>query len=947
MAPKRSRGSVSRTPPPPRGAGGADTGGGADGRRLDTLSSSEENSLLRGSDEESTVPPGTGPRCGPPPPAPVNGPRASTRTTPVGPKAAAHGPPVPTPAPEPTTTTGTALPYATPVQALLAHAGTARLLPPQLRCRSRCLQVMVPEALWWLPYLTTWPSRLRSRCGLTLGSDADHVTRCAGTSEENPSCIRIACYVPSSLLPAVHLQSLIALGSGLMSAMQPDSDYESLCVQASCNLVVNRAYSWSPTILLHSGGGPARGRLSCPACCPCWLSEDCASYRRPLPSWWCLLLTGRSASGPSPVLQTRSCHGRCAAPSLTVWRTAVLFGLFPGTPAVAEDNPWSDSWAIASQHSRVLLCYPSRWTSCVQEGWAYSGTYVTNHACRYLSTNQSGFALDLHTLPAPSPISPPAWPVLMAPKLRRWRYKPGQRERRERREARARATEAGSYRSGPGEPPLTLYHPRLSSSSGFEEEEYVEVLVEDDLGGLDRQEETQPASHPPEPKLLPKPKKRPVHGRPEEAAPIPPLTPEVTDTARGHVWQDGAVCPLPASGLKISPLGSLSCPDRLLLPAPIRCSRGAWRGGRHANLLGPAPARLGGRPRTWRIGAMARLLKRPWNKHWKLIFQSCHAVWQRWQGGEPQTADTYFWLANACRLVYPRSLWPRIQNHLLSLHRFASCKRTCELIRSHRRADRRLHSSAQVTKYMLCCPSRAFSSVCHRMSLPLIFAAKPAGPLASRFSGTPHDHHVLSDSGCRSQTGVAALVVFRDLSMFHFGRPAFHTHVIHVVSSARRDRCTGLYATLAGGRAPQYWRRRDAHVPLTRARAEGWPHVLLCPDETRANVRSFREPGVSASLKCFVCRYDVPASLHRRRPGKNFVTVGTSHCVGASVPLPLVSGLCQASGQARWRCSSATVLSFPPRTRDRLAASCLALTVMFVFGRDPIDGIYRAIACQS
>ena len=81
--------------------------------------------------------------------------------------------------------------------------------------------------------------------------------------------------------------------------------------------------------------------------------------REPAPSWWYLLLTGRSASGPSPVLQARNCHGRCAAPSLTVWRTVVLFGLLPGTPAVAEDNPWSDSWAIASQHSRVLPCCPS------------------------------------------------------------------------------------------------------------------------------------------------------------------------------------------------------------------------------------------------------------------------------------------------------------------------------------------------------------------------------------------------------------------------------------------------------------------------------------------------------------------------------------------------------------------------------------------------------------
>ena len=129
MAPKRPRGSVSRTPPPPRGTGRTSSDGAAADRRLDALSSSEENSLLRGSDEESTVLPGTGPRRGPPPPAPVNAPRASTRTTPVGPKAVAHGPPAPTPAPETATTTGTGLPYATPMQAFLAHAGTGPTTP--------------------------------------------------------------------------------------------------------------------------------------------------------------------------------------------------------------------------------------------------------------------------------------------------------------------------------------------------------------------------------------------------------------------------------------------------------------------------------------------------------------------------------------------------------------------------------------------------------------------------------------------------------------------------------------------------------------------------------------------------------------------------------------------------------------------------------------------------
>ena len=426
----------------------------------------------------------------------------------------------------------------------LLMLGRDRLLPPRLLCRSRCLRAMVPEALWWLPYLTTWPSRLRSRCGLTPGRDADHGPGRIGTSAENLSCICIACCAPSSLLPAVRLQPFLTSVPGLMSAMQSDSDYESLCVQASWIFVVHHMCSWSPIILLHSGGGPARGRLSCPACYQCWLSEDCAAYWRSLPSRWCRLLHGQSASGPSPILQTRRRYGRCAAPSLTVWRTAVLSDLFSVTPAVAEDNPWSDSWVLALPPGRML-------TSSVQEGWAYSSTFVANHACRCLRSHHSGFALNPHILPTPSPNSPSAWPVLMAPKLRRWRYKPGQRERRERREARARAAEASSYGSGPGEPPLTLYHPRFSSSSGFEEEEYVEVLVEDELEGLDQLEETLPASHPPEPKRLPKPKKRPRQGRPVETTSTPPLSSEetATDAAQGQIWQDGAIFRRPSPSI--------------------------------------------------------------------------------------------------------------------------------------------------------------------------------------------------------------------------------------------------------------------------------------------------------------------------------------------------------------------------------------------------------------
>ena len=146
----------------------------------------------------------------------------------------------------------------------------------------------------------------------------------------------------------------------------------------------------------------------------------------------------------------------------------------------------------------------------------------------------------------------------------------------------------------------------------------MEVLVEHDLGGLDRPEETQPASRSPEPKLLPKPKKRPVHGRPVEAAPTPPLTPEVTDTARGHVWQDGAVFrrPSPSSWFEDQPPRQSELPrstsaagsDPVLEGRLARreACKSPWPRWRYA-----APARLGGRPRTWRIGAMARLLKRP------------------------------------------------------------------------------------------------------------------------------------------------------------------------------------------------------------------------------------------------------------------------------------------------------------------------------------------------
>ena len=115
------------------------------------------------------------------------------------------------------------------------------------------------------------------------------------------------------------------------------------------------------------------------------------------------------------------------------------------------------------QASRVQTCCLSSWISHLQEGWARSMD-ASYHARRCFHTSRFGFFPCLKAVRQPTPVSPKAWSVLMAPKPRRWRYKPGQRERRERREAKAQAMSASSNPSGSREPPLTLYHPRLSSS---------------------------------------------------------------------------------------------------------------------------------------------------------------------------------------------------------------------------------------------------------------------------------------------------------------------------------------------------------------------------------------------------------------------------------------------------------------------------------------------------
>eukprot|EP00439_Symbiodinium_sp_Y106_P008613 s5051_g1.t1 len=115
MAPTRSRGSVSRTPPPPKSGCGA-----AAGRRP------EENSLLRASEDEPTAPPNAGPRRGPPPPVPINAPgiRLELQVRDRLPlQLMVHR--LQRQPPQLRRLPALAFPFATPVQALRAHVGTA------------------------------------------------------------------------------------------------------------------------------------------------------------------------------------------------------------------------------------------------------------------------------------------------------------------------------------------------------------------------------------------------------------------------------------------------------------------------------------------------------------------------------------------------------------------------------------------------------------------------------------------------------------------------------------------------------------------------------------------------------------------------------------------------------------------------------------------------------
>ena len=177
--------------------------------------------------------------------------------------------------------------------------------------------------------MVTWPFQWRSRFGRILGRDADRANGCAyKLSDENSRCASIKCPIPSCPLPAVHLRPLITPVLGPMSAMPNDFDYESLCVPASLTFAVRCDCPWLLINLLWSGGGSARGRLSCSTRCSNWL------------------FAARDMPGDLHPLSVIPCCGRCAAPLLMPFygSSASNAVFLPGPAALAQCNPWSAPW---------------------------------------------------------------------------------------------------------------------------------------------------------------------------------------------------------------------------------------------------------------------------------------------------------------------------------------------------------------------------------------------------------------------------------------------------------------------------------------------------------------------------------------------------------------------------------------------------------------------------
>ena len=266
------------------------------------------------------------------------------------------------------------------------------------------------------------------------------------------------------------------------------------------------------------------------------------------------------------------------------------------------------------------------------------------------------------------------------------------------------------------------------------------------------------------------------------------------------------------------------------------------------------------------------------------IYQECHQVWQ---DGVPQTPETYWRLANAYRLVYHRNQWKRIQGHLLSLEAFASCSRTCDLIRAHRRSDARLEGgdlSCAAANYVLPLsdpsPSWCPAKLAHRVR-------------CRRYIGMPRQQ--ITDW----KKGVSRLQGFEHLPLRRWA-PA------SCVAALARPRTNplGLHEALAGGSSPSSVQVRFLTPFHCRVCSQGWPHVWLRADAVGTAADSPLS-SASAESTCFVC-CQTPAKVGRRA-GRLLGTARLLPGISSNGPIrgkhSKHAGLWQTSGQAPWHAS--------------------------------------------
>ena len=93
-----------------------------------------------------------------------------------------------------------------------------------------------------------------------------------------------------------------------------------------------------------------------------------------------------------------------------------------------------------------------------------------------------------------------------------------------------------------------------------------------------------------------------------------------------------------------------------------------------------------GSTRRWRTSLIAISLRRPWNYNWRKLFQEMNYTWQLLSTSSVHAA----WrLACGYRLAFSRCRWPQIQAKLASISGHPKCESIHRLIRAHQRLEER------------------------------------------------------------------------------------------------------------------------------------------------------------------------------------------------------------------------------------------------------------------